>query len=200
MTLAVIGAGYGRTGTHSMKLALEMLGLGPCHHMASVMADPAQRDLWRAAGRGQLPDWDEAFAGFGSAVDWPSAHFWRETMAHFPKAKVLLTLRSAESWYHSFSETILHTLGPDNDPASFGVTVIRNVIFGGRPNDRAHAIETFNRHNDLVRATAPADRLICHAVGDGWGPLCAGLGLAIPDAPYPNSNSGAEFRANVLKQ
>lgn len=200
MALAVIGAGFGRTGTHSAKLALEHLGFGPCHHMIRVMADPAQVALWRQAAAGHLPDWDAAFAGYGSAVDWPSAHFWRETMRHFPKAKVLLTHRSGDSWYDSFSKTILESIGPDSTPATFGHAVIRNVIFEGRPEDRAHAIALYERHNALVRAAVPADRLICHEVGQGWEPLCAGLGVPIPDIPYPRTNATAEFRDLVLQK
>jgi Sulfotransferase domain len=200
MGLAVIGAGFGRTGTHSMKLALDLLGLGPCHHMADVMADPAQRDLWRAAARGNLPDWNAAFAGFGCCIDWPSAFFWQALARHSPDARILLTLRSADSWYDSFAQTILQTIGPDNDPASFGVAIIRNVIFGGRPEDREHAIGVYNRHNDLVRASVPAGRLLEYRIGEGWEPLCGFLSLPVPDQPFPRSNSTDEFRSQLLQQ
>ena len=199
MSLAVIGAGFGRTGTHSMKLALEILGLGPCHHMAEVLNDPGQIDLWRAAACGTLPNWDVAFAGYRSAIDWPSAHYWQILSHRYPEAKILLTVRSAESWYDSFSNTILKIIGPENDPASFGVAVIRKQIFADRPDDRAHAIAVYNRHNDHVRASVAPGRLLCHEPGDGWQPLCAFLGLPIPDQPFPRSNSTDEFAAHILQ-
>ena len=199
MGLAVIGAGFGRTGTHSMKLALEALGLGPCHHMAEVLSDPVQRDLWRAAARGTLPNWDTAFAGYRSAIDWPSAHYWQILSHRYPEARILLTLRSAESWYDSFAQTILKTLGPENDPASFGGAVIRKVIFSGRPEDRAHAIAVYNRHNAHVRASVAPERLLVHEIGDGWQPLCRFLRLPVPDQPFPRSNSTDEFTSHILK-
>ncbi|WP_352781979.1 sulfotransferase family protein, partial [Mesorhizobium sp. M0244] len=106
MALYVIGAGMGRTGTYSLKLALEHLRFGPCHHMADVHANPEQKALWRAAGQGQLPTWDAAYAGYLSAVDWPTAHFWREVSDHYPDAKVILTVRDPEAWYDSMAQTI----------------------------------------------------------------------------------------------
>ena len=99
MTLSVIGAGFGRTGTESMKRALEILGLGPCHHMKEVIADPEQTRLWRSIARGSEANWDEGFAGYNASVDWPSSYFWRELSAHYPDAQILLTVRSSESWY-----------------------------------------------------------------------------------------------------
>jgi hypothetical protein len=151
MALEVIGAGFGRTGTESMKQALEILGLGPCHHMKEVMSNPAQLALWRAAARGELPDWDEAFAGYCSAVDWPSAYFWREVSAHYPEAKVLLTVRSAESWYESMDRTILAVLRVSTDRNSIGLRLIARRVFGGRLDDRAHAIAVYERTSPTSR-------------------------------------------------
>jgi len=110
MTIAVIGAGFGRTGTMSLKMALEQLGLGPCHHMEEVLANPDQLPHWQAAAAGRPVDWDRAFAGYGSAVDWPSAHYWRQLADHYPKAKVLLSVRPPERWWQSFEATILKVL------------------------------------------------------------------------------------------
>src|ERR1700749_3582769 len=101
MALAVIGAGFGRTGTYSLNLALEMLGLGLCHHMADVMQSEQQKAWFRAAGRGEAVDWDAVYAGSPSAVDWPPCHFWRQLAARFPDAKVILTTRDPAKWYES---------------------------------------------------------------------------------------------------
>jgi Sulfotransferase domain len=195
MALKVIGAGFGRTGTESMKQALEILGLGPCHHMKEVMSNHAQLALWRAAARGELPDWDEAFAGYHSAVDWPSAYFWREVSARYPEAKVLLTVRSAESWYESMDRTLLPVLRASTDPDSIGRRLVAARVFGGRLDDRDHVIAVYEKNIADVQAACPPERLLTYHLGDGWEPLCRFLDRPLPDVPYPQSNSTEQFRA-----
>ena len=195
MPLSIIGAGFGRTGTESMKLALEMLGLGPCHHMKELLGDPEQMALWRGIAAGETPDWNAAFAGYNAAVDWPSAFFWRELADVYPEAKVLLTVRSAESWHASMEKTIFKMLRKGTDPDSVGEKLIGGRVFGGRLDDVAHAIATYERNNAEVEAAFPPGRLLTHHLGDGWEPLCRFLGRPVPDAPYPRSNSAVEFNA-----
>ncbi|WP_331374848.1 sulfotransferase family protein [Sinorhizobium chiapasense] len=198
MALDVIGAGMGRTGTHSLKLALEQLGFGPCHHMADVLRDPQQKALWRAAGKGKLPEWDAALAGYRSAVDWPSAHFWRELSTYYSDAKVILTVRDPEQWYESMAQTIGLTMDASaNDPESFGVAVVGNGVFGGRFDERDHAIAVYGAHNEAVRKAVPPERLLVYEVSEGWAPLCAFLSVPLPSAPFPRTNSTAEFRARI---
>jgi hypothetical protein len=197
----VIGAGFGRTGTLSMKGALEILGFGPCHHMMTVIADPEQKSIWRAAAaKGGPPDWDEAYAGFRSAVDWPTAYYWRQLSEYFPDAKMLLTIRSPESWYGSMAKTVANGMGPDNDPASLGVKLIGEGTFGGRFEDRAHAVAVYEKHNAKVRAAFSPERLLVFTTGDGWEPLCRFLGVPEPDVPFPQTNSTEEFAARFLTQ
>jgi len=193
--LSVIGAGFGRTGTESMKLALEMLGLGPCHHMKEVLGDPEQTALWRGIAAGDPPDWEAAFAGYIAAVDWPSAFFWRELADVYPDAKILLTVRSSESWYASMDKTIFRTLRNGTDPDSLGVKLVADGVFGGRLDDPAHAIATYERNNAEVEAAFPPERLLTYHLGDGWEPLCRFLGKPLPNAPYPHSNSAKKFNA-----
>lgn len=197
MGLSVIGAGFGRTGTESMKLALETLGLGPCHHMKEVLANPRQMALWRAAARGEIPDWDAAFAGYASAVDWPAAYFWRELSAYYPDAKILLTVRSAASWYESMSNTILKTLESSTDPDSIGLRMIGEGVFGGRLGDRAHAIAVYEKNTADVQATIPRQRLLTYHLGDGWQPLCRFLDKPVPEVPFPRTNSTKEFESFI---
>ncbi len=196
MTFSVIGAGFGRTGTNSMKLALTMLGLGPCHHMTVLLEDQTHQDLWDGFAHGAAPDWDHAFAGFGSAVDWPASYYWQDIARHHPQARVLLTLRSPESWWSSYSQTVLTHLTRLAGSGSWVDAVIAGRIMAGRPGDRDTAIAAFNANTATVRALVPTDRLIVHEVGDGWGPLCAGLGLPEPAETYPRTNSTDEFLAN----
>ncbi len=193
MALSVIGAGFGRTGTESMKLALEALGKGPCHHMKEVLVDSEQIALWRSAAQGDLPEWEEAFAGYNSAVDWPTAYFWRELSEYYPDAKVLLTVRSADSWYESMTNTIFKTLKASTDPASIGLRMIGEGVFGGRLDDRAHAIAVYEKNIADVQAAFTQERLLTYHLGEGWEPLCQFLGEPVPNIPFPRSNPREQF-------
>ena len=198
MTLAVIGAGFGRTGTESMKLALEQLGLGPCHHKKEVLPRPDQLAFWRAAMKGERSDWETGLAGFRASIDWPTAFFWRELAAHFPDARILLTVRSAESWYKSFANTILPVAGR-GEPDSLGRQILARV-FDDRGDEPAHAMAVYERHNAAVRAAIPAERLLTYEVGSGWEPLCAFLDLPVPEAPFPRTNTTREFREHFAER
>lgn len=201
MTLKVIGAGLGRTGTLSLKLALEHIGLGPCHHMAEMLGNlRTQLPLWLEAGRGN-PDWDAIFAGYRSTCDFPGCAFWREIAAHFPDAKVILTVRDPDSWFDSVSETIFseeHRAQFEGNPAMaefFRLTVFRDVepLLG----DRAKMTAFFDAWNRAVIDEVPADRLLVYRAGDGWEPLCEFLGVPVPAEPYPRVNSREEMTANT---
>ncbi|MBZ9816422.1 sulfotransferase family protein [Mesorhizobium sp. CA7] len=194
MSLKVIGTGFGRTGTDSMREALTMLGFGPCHHMSEVMAHEEQKLLWRALAKGASPDWDKLFAGYKSCVDWPSAHYWRELIEIYPQARVILTWRSPESWWESFEKTILPAIVGSTDQESLGISLISKQAFDGRPQDRAYAIAIYRDNVEAVLNTVPAERLLVHKLGDGWPPLCAHLGVPVPEEPYPARNSTQGFR------
>lgn len=199
MAMHVIGAGVGRTGTYSLKLAINKLGLGPCHHMEEVLHNqPVQVPLWAAAANG-LPDWQAIYKGYESAVDWPTAGFFRELNTAYPSAKFILTLRSPESWVASFSETIYKLIAErDSAPKEMqawldmSISVIRRTGFPGGL-DVAGLTKAFTAHNDAVKAEIPARRLLIYQVKDGWGPLCAFLGKPVPDEPFPRSNDRGEF-------
>jgi hypothetical protein len=160
MTIQVIGAGFGRTGTDSMREALVMLGFGPCHHMFEVNANEEQRRLWRALAQGAEPAWDRLLKGYRSCVDWPSAFYWRELMTYYPNAKVILTYRSPDSWWQSFEKTILAYINSQTDQDSLVATLIARQVFGGRPNDRSHAIACYEANvkevKERVATTPPA--------------------------------------------
>ena len=199
MALQVIGAGFGRTGTNSLRLALNQLGLGPCHHMNELGLNvPVNVPLWLAA-LDDHPDLELISKGYASAVYWPTAGFFRELNTVYPQAKFILTVRSAESWVESFSETIskLHA-GGDQAPANFkpffdmanGVVFKTGFPFG---LDTAGLANAFNAHTDAVKAAIPADRLLIYEVKEGWGPLCAFLQAPEPAEAFPQTNSRGEF-------
>lgn len=196
MALKVIGSGLGRTGTMSLKLALEQLGLGPCHHMVEVFMHPESVPQWVAAGAGK-PDWDAIFAGYQSMVDYPGCKFWRELMDYYPDAKVLHSLRDPDKWFDSTQATIFAPgSGAVNAPEPmrefFGMVM---SDFGGRQHDRAYMIDYFKRHTEAVIATVPKDRLLVFEASQGWEPLCEFLGAPVPDTPFPRENTTAEFQA-----
>jgi hypothetical protein len=199
MTLKVIGTGFGRTGTDSMREALAMLDFGPCHHMHEVNTNEKQKQLWRAFVKGTPTPWEQLFEGYNSCMDWPSAHYWPELIRAYPQARVILTHRSAESWWESFEKTIVEGLRHSTDTASLGITLIRDQVFGGKPGDRANAIAIYEANVKAVRETVPKERLLVHELGDGWEPLCAHLGVPVPSQPYPSRNSASEFKDRNLK-
>lgn len=211
MPIQVIGAGLGRTGTLSLKAALEELGFGKCYHMVEVFGRMEDARVWDAAARGEPVDWDALFDGYRSTVDWPSCAFYRELMEKYPDAKVVLTVRDPEKWYESARNTIyaVRTAFPKWMAAlrpgmsDFGKMVDRVVwdgTFQGRFEDRAFAIDVFNRHIEQVRQTVPADRLLVFEVREGWGPLCTFLGVPVPEGkPFPHLNDTADFQATIAK-
>ncbi|MEO1678424.1 MAG: sulfotransferase family protein [Pseudomonadota bacterium] len=197
MALEVIGAGFGRNGTESLKRALEMLGFGPCYHMYEVLPYPDRVDLWREAARGNLPDWDEAFAGFRATVDWPGAFFWRELSAHFPQAKIILSVRSPEDWYASMETTILKVLRESTNPDTVGSALVARRVFGNRLDDKEHILSAYARNTRQVQAAFGPERLLTYELGAGWEPLCAFLDRAVPHEPYPSGNRAEAFYSRL---
>ena len=197
--MQLIGTGVGRTGTYSLKLAINQLGLGPCHHMEEVLHNmPLQVPLWSAALNGAA-DWQSIYDGYPSAVDWPTAGFFRELYEAYPSAKFVLTLRSPESWADSFGGTIYQLLAgreqapPEmHDWLEMAVGVIGKTGFP-EGLDRDGLIAAFVAHNDAVRATIPPGQLLEFEVKQGWGPLCEFLEVPAPDEPFPRTNHREEF-------
>ncbi len=202
MTLKVIGAGFGRTGTLSLKNALEMLGFDKCYHMLEVNQNPSHFKVWAEAHEGKPVDWDKLFEGYQAAVDWPSCNLWREQMAHYPDAKVLLSKRDPESWYKSVMATIYPSstsLLDSDDPQArmFGqwaMDIIWQPIFDNRMDDPTHAMDVFERHNETVVKEVPKERLLVFEAKDGWAPLCEFLGVPVPEEDYPRVNATEDFQ------
>jgi len=205
MTLQIIGAGFGRTGTSSLKMALEQIGLAPCYHMLEVAARPEHSALWLAADRGELVDWGKIFAAYSAAVDWPACVFWRELLVEYPEARVILTVRDPATWYASFRDTILarlESLPPIVSPAIRALYDVSNRLilertFRGTAADEQRAIAALEAHNAAVIATVEPHRLLVYDVADGWKPLCAFLGVPVPANEFPHLNPRAEFSAEL---
>jgi hypothetical protein len=209
MALQVIGAGFGRTGTTSLKVALEQLGFSKCHHMDEVMMSSPQVPLWQALCDGDDVSWDEVFEGFQASCDWPSCRYWERLHHHYPEAKIILTVRDEVRWFESVSETIY--------PASFLlprwlewlvppfarlnkmiVATVWDGVFDGRFEDREHSLQIYRDHIAYVKATAPSDQLLVFEAKEGWAPLCDFLKVPVPENDYPHLNDAAQIRRMIL--
>ncbi|HYL59113.1 MAG TPA: sulfotransferase [Candidatus Acidoferrales bacterium] len=206
MPLKVIGAGFGRTGTLSLKNALEKIGYGPCYHMMEVFSRPEHVAMWHRLAFEHSMDWDLLFRDFNATVDWPAARWWREMAVHFPTAKVLLSVRDPEAWYKSMNDTIYQAMKrpvPDGLPEPFRLQneMVQKAIvketFDNRFEDKAYAIEVFNRHNQAVRDAIEPARLLVFDVREGWVPLCRFLQVPVPDEPFPRLNDTASTQAMI---
>jgi Sulfotransferase domain len=215
----VIGAGFGRTGTMSLKVALETLGFEPCYHMTEVFAHPEHTGFWISAWRGEPSDWDGVLGEYEAAVDWPACTFYEELMKRYPDAKVILSIRDPERWYESVRNTIyeLSVVIPRHPIYRIGYKLVSFFVFRGSGNvdlageiiwqgtfdgrfeDRAYAIEVFERHNAEVQRRVPEDRLLVYDVKAGWGPLCEFLEVEEPDEPFPRTNDTAEMRRRLRR-
>jgi hypothetical protein len=211
----VIGAGLPRTATTTQLIALEMLGL-PCYHMRDMMGDLSKSvPQWRAALEGNGP-WEELFEGKESVVDWPGSYHWRELMDVYPDAKVLLSVRSAESWVESMHNTIAAIWFGDNlmhhlamaqyeiDPVyASWLDVLHDMwteadIMVPSNGDRDEMAAGFERWNQEVIDTVPSERLLVWHPKDGWEPLCEFLDVDVPDTPVPNVNDTENFQKNLI--
>jgi hypothetical protein len=211
MSIRVIGAGLGRTGTLSLKQALEELGFAKCYHMTEVLAHKEDARVWDAAVRGEPVEWDALFRGYQATVDWPGCSFYEEFLRRYPAAKVVLTVRDPEKWYESARQTIFFVRDafPSwvrllNPRMRLFLRMVDRLIwagtFQGRFEDQSFAIAVFNRHNEQVRRVVPPERLLIYEVREGWGPLCAFLGVPVPDGkPFPHVNDAAEFRSRIQR-
>lgn len=205
MSIEVIGAGFGRTGTLSLKLALEQLGFDRCYHMMEVAQHPDHVEIWERATRGEDVDWTSLYEGYRASVDWPACNFWEVQLSHFPNARVILSERDPDRWYDS----VMNTIYPGSlkqreseDPhirawSEMVFELIWDGTFHGRVEDREHAIDVYRAHNDYVKSHAPADRLLVFEAAQGWEPLCRFLGCPVPDVPYPRVNTTEEFQSRA---
>jgi hypothetical protein len=209
MPLQVIGAGFGRTGTTSLKAALEQLGFERCHHMEEVVKSRRQVDLWQTlADTGQV-DWDAVFDGFEASCDWPSCSYWQELHRHYPAAKIVLTVRDENRWYDSCVETIhrasfalpgwaLRLIPPIDRINRMIIASVWDGVFHGRFEDREYALQVYRDHIAHVKSAVPSDRLLVFEAKDGWEPLCRFLDVPVPENPYPHLNDAARIKRMLL--
>ncbi|MCG8312761.1 MAG: hypothetical protein MI976_06045 [Pseudomonadales bacterium] len=194
MTLRIIGAGLGRTGTTSLMVALEKLLARPCYHMAKLSAHPDHIEIFHSmAISNQAPDWSVALKEYAAVTDWPAAAFYESIMAQFPDAKVLLSHRDPEAWYASCEATIFPTILEAQGAWGEMIRAVVYNTFCDKLADKSACIEAYVKHNQEVRKRVPSQRLIEWSPGEGWLPLCEGLDLAIPEDKFPHANTTQDF-------
>ena len=209
--MKLIGAGFGRTGTASLQVALDTLGFGPCYHMLEVFKNPEHVAFWDRASRGEKVDFASFFAGWTSTVDWPGCTFYQELMKIYPDARVLLSVRDPERWYESCRKTIYpastgklsfsppipppaERAGAEFNMPNFIERLIWTNTFHDRFEDHDYAIKVFNQHTADVERHVPPQQLLVFDVKDGWEPLCKFLDVPIPaDQSFPHLNDTASF-------
>jgi Sulfotransferase domain len=213
--MKVIGAGLPRTGTLSQKVALEMLGFGPCYHMVNVLTNLSLSKQWEQA-MDENVDWDEVFGEHESTVDWPGAFFYRQLADAYPDAKVVLSTRDPEAWERSMRDTIWdHIYGHS---AMAHISKARELVDPGwnefmrlcsrmwaaqgvfssvelRPGQLAEAVD---RYQEQVQRNIPEERLLVWSVTEGWEPLCAFLEVDVPDAQFPRLNDSKMYTDRVI--
>ena len=218
MSLQVIGLGLGRTGTHSLKLALEQLGLGPCYHMDTLLARPSDVRGWTDIDQHGQTDWQQLLGNYRSAVDFPTVAYHPDLLRRFPRARCILTVRDEQEWYHSARATIMRA-----EPSlAEKVWLSLKLPFSRRQRDllkvfritqkfwpltatadeaanRAAALDFYRNWNDRIEATIPRRQLLVYNINEGWEPLCRFLELPVPDAPFPRSNQRTGFHRKYRK-
>jgi hypothetical protein len=207
--MKLIGVGFGRTGTTSLKAALEEIGFGPCYHMSEIFRHPGHVETWLAAAEGRPVDWKTFFKDYQATVDWPGCSFYKELMALYPDAKVLLSVRDPEAWYQSCLDTIyqishafpISPVGKYLPGIGKNFRMIQRLVwqdtFHGRFLDKAYAIEIFQRNTEEVKRLVPPEKLLIYEVKEGWEPLCRFLEIPAPDKPFPRMNDTREFQKRV---
>jgi hypothetical protein len=192
--MKVIGAGLGRTGTMSQKLALERLFGAPCHHMIEVFQHPEPIPVWTRAAQGKTVDWHKLFAGYQAGVDWPICTFAVELTELYPDALVLLSVRDFEAWWKSASNTIFPAIQKaDGEWREMIATLLTNT-FTFELNNKEACRKAFERHYANIRERIPANRILEWKAGDGWEPICERLGITVPSEPFPHTNTTEEFK------
>ncbi len=217
MTLRIIGVGWGRTGTLSLKTALEILRFGPCYHMTELLKNPEHVSQWQRALNGDSVDWDSIFKGYESAVDYPTCQYWDLLGRHFKDAKYILTIRDADTWYESVKSTIystkpnllsrliMMTMLPFSrhkrlllDVFKYIEKSIWEIDFEGRFEDKKYAIQKFNDHINEILSTIKSEKLLVYDIKSGWNPLCKFLSVDVPtDVPFPNLNKREQFKKYI---
>lgn len=212
--IQVIGAGFPRTGTTTLKRVLETLGYDKCYHMKEFLVNPDHLKYWKEVDEKESTNWEELFRGYKACVDVPGYPYYQILMKQYPGAKVILTIRPFDQWYSSASETVLKA-GPQTILEKLSMLLklpfnprLRKVIkaiqfferifwdeqFNNKFTDKEYAKEIYESHIEQVKNTVPEQSLLVYDVRQGWEPLCGFLNKSIPDEEFPHLNKKENFK------
>jgi Sulfotransferase domain len=204
MSLRIVGAGWPRTGTTSLKIALETLLSSRCYHMYDLFSEPAHIEIWEQGLKGDMSGVHRVMTGYGAALDWPASFFWRELLAANPEAVVLLSVRDSLEWWRSMSATIVpisedgrELSGDTGRYRPMMTTLMRKATGADDWSYRGAVLAAYERNTAHVRDECPPGRLVEWSPGDGWGPICAALGVPEPDRPFPWVNTSTQFNERI---
>lgn len=219
MSLKIIGAGFPRTGTTTLKQSLETLVCDHVYHMKELLVNPDRLKYWKELSETGTTDWDSLYDGFDGTVDFPGYPWYKEHMKRYPDAKVILTVRDFDSWYKSVDSTV-YRAGPQTPGEKIKMmgklltnSRIRKVVacikffkktffageMDGKFEDKAHAKMVWERHIESVKAHVPPEKLLVYDVREGWAPLCKFLGVEEPAEPLPHLNKKENFKEMLPK-
>ncbi len=218
LDLKVIGAGMGRTGTTSLKMALEVLLRGPCFHFLEYQSHSELMAPWlsliRAMPLRSDPDefedvpisqWEKVMPGYVACVDEPASYYWKQLSDVFPEALVILSVRDTDSWWAFMAALEEHYEEEMRRPDLITAERREFLDFAdaiypdwqeGLSEDTERAF--FELHNRRVLAHAERhpsfnERFLVWRPQEGWEPLCRALGLPVPDVPFPHENKRSEY-------
>jgi hypothetical protein len=217
MSIKIIGAGFPRTGTNTLRESLELLGFNKTYHMKQLLVHPENVHYWETLRATGTTDWEGLYDGYQATVDFPCYPWYKQHMQHYPDAKVILTVRPFENWYESFYSTIWKAQNPPEEAQAamaekvagdprlqqvmrvmkFAKDAIIEDHFHNRFLDKEYMEKVFNDHNEEVKNYVPADKLLVFDVREGWGPLCEFVGAEVPDEALPHTNKKEDFGAMV---
>ena len=219
MSIKIIGAGFPRTGTTTLKTCLETLGHSKVYHMKELLVNPERLHHWKTLDETGDTDWDALYNGYDATVDFPGYPWYKEHMKRFPEAKVILTVRDFESWHKSVDKTVFRA-GPQTPGEKIKmmgkllmssrarkvvkcIKFFKKIFFAeelkGKFEDKVFAKKVWDDHIAEVKSFVPADKLLVYDVRDGWGPLCKFLGVEEPAEPLPHLNKKENFKEMLPK-
>ena len=206
MPLDILGLGLPRTGTKTLKKALEILGYQKCYHMYELRIHPEHISYWEAASDGAEVDWEKLFTGYCAATDYPAAYHWRTLLKRYPNALVILTVREPAAWYRSAKETVFkiaNNIPNNNSPLAQRRRLWKRDMskWLGEETDNAQLmLKKFAEHQQDVQSIVPTEHLLIYDVREGWEPLCSFLSKDIPNREFPWTNTTTDFLERQTRQ
>ena len=200
----IIVAGWGRTGTRSLKFALSHLLNKPSYHMQNILLNKNEAKKWNNffITKSKKIDWDAIYSNYGACLDFPSCNYYKELMEYYPNSKVILTTRDSKSWIKSwnvlenqvlnsftfkFMARIPYTSFYLQKKIHNELIIGKHGVFRGKGSDKDR-MNLFEEWNQSVINYVPNDRLLVYHPKEGWEPLCNFLDLPTPDIQYPHLN------------